>query len=297
MALVLLGSALLFVALFVDGWSQLRAGGYLARFDTLAEFANSVTGSGSTSNSVGHQLLRQSGYQAGQGADVTALLQLQSWLGNQVCCVGPSGIGTSADHWQSVLQGQGLSCGAMSQLFLEMVSALGLPARLVQLYRSDFVPLDTHVVVEVWVKGSGWVVFDPTFNVTFQTRDGALLGVEAVQARLSDGRAESIVPTYHGGRRYPANIQTYYLDWRTLFGNAYVFSACVDCMLWERLPPFRYWLGPVHYAFGSDLGAFARAYNRLYFMTVVVFPMLASGFFAATLAILIWGRKKDSCAA
>lgn len=60
-------------------------------------------------------------------------------------------------------------CGGMSQIYVGLLQAFGLKARILSLLADsslflDGTGLDTHVSVEVYLKGE-WVVQDPTFNV------------------------------------------------------------------------------------------------------------------------------------
>lgn len=60
-------------------------------------------------------------------------------------------------------------CGGMSQVYVGLLQAFGLKARILTLIADsslfpDGTGLDTHVSVEVYLKGQ-WVIQDPTFNV------------------------------------------------------------------------------------------------------------------------------------
>ncbi len=291
-ALAGLGLALLLVGgLFLSGWSNLVSGGLFARFELLSK-APDTWQAAPDGGSFGKSLLEQAGLNTDARMDVETLLAAQQWLGEQVCCVEVSGSRTSQALWDRARAGKGLSCGAMAQLFHEMVSATGTPARVVQLYRSDFDPTDTHVLVEVMLGEGGWAVFDPTFNLTYRDTAGKLLGVQDIRGLLKSARADQIVPLDHGRRTYPASIDTYYLDWRVLFGNAYVVRPCPDCAFWQRLPPLRHWLGPVRYAFGDGLGPLAREHNHHYFTVVVVYPLLGAVLLLALVRVWL-GRRGD----
>ena len=73
------------------------------------------------------------------------------------------------EAFQRAQEGQGLSCGSMTLLFVAAVRAAGYTARRVQLVRSVLNNTDTHVTVEVLLNGR-WVIFDPTFNTSLKKK-------------------------------------------------------------------------------------------------------------------------------
>ncbi len=289
-ALLGLGLALLSVsALFLGAWREFERGGLYAQIRLLSA-APDTWQMPADGGQFGRFLLEQAGMDFGTRPGITLLLRMQQWLGDQVCCVEVAG-SQAEQAWRRVQAGKGLSCGGMAQLFYEMVAASGLPARVVQLYRSDFDLTDTHVLVEVLIDDR-WVIFDPTFNLTFEDSYGHLLGVREVRDKLASGGISAAIPFDHGKRVYPASISDYYIDWRTLYGSAYLVKPCADCSVWKRLPPLRYWFGPVRYAFGDELGPFAREHNHYYFSVVVAYPLLFVVLVLSFLRVLV-SRRGD----
>jgi len=82
----------------------------------------------------------------------------------------------------------------------------------------------------------------------------------------------AVTARYYGDRVYPAHIDEYYLDWRPLFSNAYVHVSPQE--IWRKFPPLRYWYGPKYYYFGEDLHLWAEAGNSMYFLFIVVLPII-----------------------
>jgi len=269
---------LIVLALFIGHWRQLQTEGLLARFALVSDYVVTVPQvvPGTEDLSMLRRVLENAGIGiTTEESEISLALQIQHWLGNQVSRVEvPSPGNTTGELLPQIQAGSGLSCWGMATVYQDLITVLGLPVRRVQLYRSNFEPMDSHVLVEVQIAQGRWAAFDPTFNLSFQDQHGAPLGVAAIRARLAGRDSGQVIPVYHGDRRYPARIDEYYLDWRVLFANAYVADKCTDCSLLERLPPFRYWYGPVRYAFGQDLGSLARQHNRFYFTAVVIYPLL-----------------------
>lgn len=229
--------------------------------------------------------LRSAGIDLGAPADLSTVLKAQQWLGNLVQrAEAPSPGNTTAELLPQIEAGRGLTCGGMATVFHDVVIALGMPVRRVQLYRSNSEPLDTHVLLEVRLANGRWIAVDPTFNLTFKGPDDRLLGIGEIRELLTGVGMTAVTPVYHGDRAYPGNIDTYYLDWRVLFANAYVMDRCAQCRWLERVPPLKYWTGPVRYVYGKALGPLAREHNLSYFNLVVVLPLVL-----ALLAVgLIW---------
>lgn len=272
-----LASLLLVCALFAHQWFHLSEAGLLARFAMIPEGAGAwrEVGVRSAETTSLESALTEAGISGHQAIGISELLKVQQWLGNRVSRIEVLKRNHSASELLAqVAAGRGISCDGMALVLEELATALGLPARRVQLYRSNFEPLDTHVLIEVWLDAHGWVALDPTFNLTFQDEHGGLLGVAAIRQRLAARGGGTVIPVYHGNRSYPARVEAYYLDWRALFSNAYVARACETCTWVLKLPPLRYWFGPVRLAFGEDLGVLPRHHNQLYFLTVVVLPLI-----------------------
>jgi len=278
--------SLLVLALFIGQSWQLMDEGLLARFAMISKYEDAIADvePGQTENSLLYQLLDSSNLLIQDDSQLSDVLKIQEWLGNQVSKIGDRNADIGSKQLLALARaGGGLACGAMAKLFQDLLHVQGMRTRRVQLYRSDFEPTDTHVIVEAQLMNGRWIAFDPTFNLTFHDKEGRALGVNEIRRYLAGLDREAVVSRYHGDRLYPADIQEYDVDWRVLFANAYVMIACPDCTLLELLPPLRFWYGPVRYAFGDDVGLLATQHNRHYFTVVVLYPILSVGFLLAAL--------------
>lgn len=239
-------------------------------------------------------MMTNSGFSKETVKTVEDVIRLQNWTGNQVKHCKPY---FGREKGYALLRlgkdGTGLSCGSMSEIVQEALVLLDIPARKVQLYRSDFSLQDTHVVVEAFINEK-WVCFDPTFNVTYQDGNN-LLGVAEIQDRLFKQGPISVTPVFHGIRKYPAILEDYYMDWRPLFSNAYV-APFGKVGIISKMPPFRYWSGLVCYAFGFNYILFAKMHNQLYFLLCVFLPVVALSSFISGFILILSQKKRQSCA-
>jgi hypothetical protein len=269
---------------FVVGWSRLEETGMVARLyvfeggDLPSSNAVSVhdhlLGS-ERGHSKMRLLLKESGFSPIKNVTLEKILNIQNWLGNQVKAVDShKGSQSGYELMHLAREGTGMTCGSMSLMLEEALLALEVNARTVQLFRTNFNRLDTHVVVEVRLQ-ERWVVLDPTFNLTYESTDGTPLGIAEIQKSLANSQSDAVTPVYHGDRAYPARLSEYPLNWQVLFANAYVNKPCRDCPWWKRLPPMRFWLGPARYGFGESFGPMARQHNLLYFMLNITLPFIA----------------------
>ena len=128
-------------------------------------------------------------------------------------------------------------------------------------------------MVEVFQAGA-WHIYDPTFNVTYESA-GRRLSAEEVQRTFRDGTYASVQPVFLGGVRYPARVSTYYMSWLPLFDNVYVEDGRQSGRL-LGLPPLRYWFGPRFYYSGTTglSTAHIAVLGRLYFLFVGLLPSL-----------------------
>lgn len=201
-------------------------------------------------------------------------LQLLKEVMNSVskCEPGPStDVLAVFDH---VLRGGGLLCSGMANLYFNVLRLNGITARQIYLSRACFDSNDTHVTVEVLIDRN-WVIADPTFHVGFE-RNGQLVGAQAISESLRDGSFDEIKPRYYGPVNYPPRLESYYTHWLSLFNNVYIpDSDQPSRSLWARLPPLRYWCGPVMY-FQQDPAVsydHLKFQDRLYLLFVVFLPM------------------------
>jgi hypothetical protein len=228
-------------------------------------------------------LLQRAGFPPGSVRDVASAIRLQTWLGNQLSQVAVySGPERGYDLLRYGMQGGGVACGSVSDMFREAMVLLGVPSRSVELSQSDF-RQRTHAVVEAQLEG-GWRVLDPTFNATYEGPGGAL-GVEDIQHALAAGTQE-IRAVWHGPRRFAADFEPHARVWQLYFANAYVYETGGTPQFWRRLPPWRYWTGPARFYYGDHPMALPGVQDRLYWMTAFLLPVAA---LLATLAAVAVG--------
>lgn len=290
--LVLVIACVLLSATFVWQARLLIEEGWWARVAPIADYPTwAAERRRSTTFGELREAVAASGFDLPATSDMASLLGIQRWLGDQVVDVGAGGNNVNSEMaWNTALSGKGLTCGGMAILFHDLAAMAGAEARVIQLYRSNFEPKDTHVIVEARIDGN-WVAFDPTFNLTFHGSDGHPLGVADIRSRLASNPPRPVEITYHGDRRYPARIENYYLAGFALYANAFTHGGCQGCAIWERLPPFRYWLGPVRFMFGEAPDALVQQHNRLYFAISVVLPLLIVASGGAAFWLFLFGRK------
>lgn len=207
--------------------------------------------------------------------EVRSVEAILRWTMELAPAIGNPGSGTTARQAYALARaGKGLACGQMASLFEHALVARGHQARRIQLVRSLFANEDTHVTVEV-LDGDRWILYDPTFHVSFQHQD-RLIGAADIHEALLKGQSRQIQPVFYGEVRYPARLGDYYVHWRPLFNNVFVASDG-GTAFWHRLPPFRYWMGPQwHYynALNERPLWHAEAISDFYFLFTVVLPLM-----------------------
>lgn len=270
--IVLIAAILLLGAVDIFGIFLLRRHGMFVRLAHVEDLSQART----TFNIEDLQVLEK----IFQGDDPQRLLEQVMNEVSQAEDFAASDVNAIYDHVQ---QGGGLICTGMATFYSTALQANHIEARRVVLKRDQFDIYDTHTTVEVLVDGR-WVIFDPTFNVSF-TKNGRLIGAQAVTAALFDGTFNEIEPVFYGDVSYPVRLGDYYMHWLLLFNNVFVADVPNRDVI-AKLPPFRYWWGPVYYFEESTFqqGFHYQFQNQLYFWLVVVVPAMIS---AAVFAVFI----------
>ncbi len=206
--------------------------------------------------------------------DVEKIRFVQNWVMNQVKKTDLDTSSLAIEAFEKAKGGQGLACGSMSRIYVAALRSVGIKARKVQLVRSPFNDRDTHVTTEV-LMGGHWIIFDPTFNVSYR-KGGKLIGAEEMRESILDGSHDKVHPVFYGEVKYPARLEKYYLDWMAPYNNILIFEDGKHGLL-SKLPPFRFWFGPkFYYLETSPAGLWHfEAINQSYFVFYVVLPMLA----------------------
>ena len=186
---------------------------------------------------------------------------------------------------------QGTLCGNMAELLAEFATIAGSKARVIQLQAGFGDRYDSHVAVELWEDGY-WVLYDPTFNLTFRDANNTLLNSLTLRT-LSRQRAE-IQYEFHGEVAYPPRLQKYYLDYPSLLHVVSV--ATIPMSSFHKLPPFRYFWGPRNLliAAPADMERVMDAtlwFNSMYWLFIVFLPLLC--FIEAGLCLFFWFRGRS----
>ena len=110
-------------------------------------------------------------------------------------------------------------CGTFATAVLDLCEKLDVTARRVALATERFAEGkaigDTHELVEVFdPTNARWVLFDPSFNLTFEGPDGRLLGLKDLLTAAADGKDWRAVPI--GTLRPGRTINDYYLKYEDL---------------------------------------------------------------------------------
>ncbi len=190
--------------------------------------------------------------------------------------VEPSSPVLAQDIWNHAKNGGGALCGQMATLYGAALAQKGIDFRIISIARV-INTRDSHVTVEVF-DGENWALFDPTFNVSFKKGE-KLIGAREIHDHYLNGDSEKITPVFHGDVKFPSRIEDYYLNWLTLYNNIQVYSLS-NINILSRTPPMRYWKGPkAYYQEGNSASDQQyRLHNNIYFVSIVVFPLLIASF-------------------
>jgi hypothetical protein len=221
------------------------------------------------------------------GTDHRALLRE---LMNSVSTIGFESSDDLVELYRHAQAGGGLLCGKMAELFFNLSRANGIPARIVVLRRHLFDIYDTHTTVEVCEQGR-WVIYDPTFHVSFRHK-GELQGATEIQQALVEGYADEIEPVFYGDVAYPARLEDYYTHWLPLSNNVLVLAQKPQALL-DRLPPFRYARGPImrYQNSRSQSDHHFRFQDKIYFRLTVVMPVMFTVCLILLLLLILPGKR------
>lgn len=191
----------------------------------------------------------------------------------------------SLDLLKVIESGRGLVCEGMATAYFHSLAGQGHKARIVSWFRHNGITPDSHVTVEVYEVGR-WVLYDPTFNTAF-SKGQLRLGARGLQKTFLREGASQVKLEFFGEVNYPARLESYYINWRPLVNNIFMVGRSVSIsrdkfgIFLAKVPPFRYWFGPVYF-YEKDLQADQHVLNKIfYFVSMVVLPMLILGLFIA----------------
>lgn len=187
--------------------------------------------------------------------------------------------------------GGGKNCNDMAELFLHALRAQGYKARKLFVVKSIGDPYATHTLVEVF-ENNKWVIYDPTFNVSFK-KDGQLLGAVDISRSLIDGSFSKIQPIFYGEVAYPARLETYPIYWLTHFNNVLMFKYGNYSSSWFIRNTFqlitRYWQGPILYYFAptGKPNDYLELINWFYFFFACLLPLFILFFGTFILSLIV----------
>lgn len=168
------------------------------------------------------------------------------------------------------------NCNDMSERFLKKLLAQGYKARKLFVVKSIGDPYATHTLVEVF-ENNRWVIYDPTFNVSFK-KDGQLLSAVDISKSLLDGSFKNIEPIFYGKVAYPARLETYPIYWLAHFNNVLMFKYGNYSSSWLIRNTLqlvtRYWQGPALYYFAptGKPNDYLELINWFYFTFTCLLP-------------------------
>lgn len=164
-------------------------------------------------------------------------------LADSVTCSTADGVPDPEDAvalQDEVEAGKPILCAGIADLYAAVLAAKGFEVRRVELMRSVMADTDTHSVVEVRENGE-WVLYDPTFSVTYEV-DGRRLGAQEVKERFLNGGIEEVEAVTHSTPASGASIDEYYMRWEPLFDNVIVWAKPIDNPAY-KLPVLRWLYG------------------------------------------------------
>ncbi|MFC1784011.1 transglutaminase-like domain-containing protein [Candidatus Neomarinimicrobiota bacterium] len=160
---------------------------------------------------------------AGNGDDVSKILNLMSWVHNTIRHDGNSGEPTDrhADALIELCQTEkkGLNCWMISTVMNEVYLAMGLKSRIVSCYpKGDpFIIHEWHVIVEVFSPSlNKWLWIDPSFETYVKDSQGNLLSIAEVRNNLMNGLPVFASPEINWNNEpYEGGGEQYLYDYMT----------------------------------------------------------------------------------
>jgi len=126
---------------------------------------------------------------AGQGTDVSQMINLMRWVHNLVPHDGSKGNPAVKNAMDLITTCQRehktLNCRGLAILLNEVYLAEGFESRYITCMPKDTADQDCHVITMVYsLKQNKWIWMDPTFNAYIMDENGNLLGPDEVRERL-----------------------------------------------------------------------------------------------------------------
>ncbi|UHG94727.1 transglutaminase-like domain-containing protein [Spirosoma oryzicola] len=161
---------------------------------------------------------------AGQGSDVSKVINLMQWVHDRIPHDGnnENPVSRNAQDLLTVCQQQarGLNCRGLSTVLNEVYLAMGFRSHFVGCLPKDTSDSDSHVINSVYVPSiRKWLYMDPTQAAYLMNEAGQLLSISEVRQRLIEGRPLLLNPTANWNHKVSAT-KVDYLD-RYMAKNLY----------------------------------------------------------------------------
>lgn len=141
---------------------------------------------------------------------------------------------------------KGLICYNMAQLYSDILYAAGVQSRIVFLQRNIFDMRDTHATVEAFINGR-WVIFDPTFGVSFIDAQDRLLSSQEVKSLLFNSIQNVVNTRFYGSAGFVGRVEKYYLNILVCFNNIFVYDSAKFRSIWRYTPLRFMFYGKLYY--------------------------------------------------
>lgn len=158
-------------------------------------------------------------------SDIELMMALMNWLCD-ICKHGSTAYYESSSIDEIVTYGKenGLNCRCLSLVLSEVMRMYGIKAKVIWCYPKDDYFDDCHVVVQAYSEEmKQWIMFDPTYRLTLQTKTGEYVDIQGLRAwiRAYGYNLEDMTPEssyylvsneeagYTGNTEYGFNLKDY----------------------------------------------------------------------------------------
>lgn len=153
---------------------------------------------------------------AGQGSDVSKVINLMNWVHDRIPHDGNHENPASRNAQDLLMvcqqEARGLNCRGLSTVLNEVYLAMGFRAHFVGCLPKDTTDFDSHVINSVYVPSvQKWLYMDPTQAAYLMDETGQLLSISEVRQRLIEGRPLLLNPTANWNHKVTAT-KVDYLD-------------------------------------------------------------------------------------
>lgn len=165
---------------------------------------------------------------AGQGTDISQMLNLMRWVHNMVehnGNRGNSGDSNADAYLSSCSKGQGtLNCRGLATVLNEVYLSMGFPSHFVTCFPKDTTDMDCHVINTAYSEYlDKWVWLDPTQNAYVMDEQGTLLSIPEVRERLINDQVLILNPDANWNYRGTTD-KAWYLEYY-MAKNLFRFST------------------------------------------------------------------------